>query len=187
MQQGTPEEASALDELLAGGSPSRAPKPTSSASSASSASAGSTGTAASRAGLPRLEDLEALVVRAEWAKVLERLGSFEDAAGLPPRLALIYAVALKESQDGGDDTNINLLGIRAVAGLLGMAPDSPLALNLGKRLLRRNPVGLRQRKAPAAPIRIVIVVVALLGGSAVGWLVGPGGDMFWEIVEMMMR
>lgn len=174
MKSSLSNKASAIDELLAGG-PAAPPAPKIAAPSAGAA-----------ANVP-LEELEPLVVRGEWQAVLKRLGPAESAGELPPKLALIHALAQKESSEGADDTRANLLGIRAIAALLGTKPESQLALNIAKRLLRRNPIAWRQRKAPKAPIRIAVVVVALAGGSVVGWLAGPGGDMFMEIIEMMMR
>ncbi len=173
MKPSLSDKASAIDELLAGG---RAAPPHAK-------------TAPSSGGMANvpLEELEPLVVRGEWGKVLERLGPAESAGELPPTLALIHALAQKESSEGVADTRANLLGIRAIAALLGTKPESELALNIAKRMLRRNPIAFRQRKAPKAPIRIAVVLVALAGGSVVGWIAGPGGDMFWEIVETMMR
>jgi hypothetical protein len=131
---------------------------------------------------PRIAELEPLVATGDWEAVRKLLGSTEDAGKLPPNLGLIYALAHKES--GGDKTpgksetsdpyDPNLVAIRCMAGVCGLPADSPIAVVLGKRITRSNPVAWQKKKAPPAPISILIVALGLLLGAGIGWLLSFG-------------
>jgi hypothetical protein len=133
---------------------------------------------------PRLPELETLFTSADWEGVVRKLGPPDQAGRLPPNLGLLYALASKEltppddkapSKDSAQrDATANQIAIRCAAGLLGVAPDSPLALLLAKRLLRRNPVAWQKRPAPSALVSVLIVGFGLFIGAGIGWLVSFG-------------
>jgi hypothetical protein len=133
---------------------------------------------------PRLAELETLFTSADWEGVVNKLGPPEQAGQLPPNLGLLYALASKEltppndkaaSKDSAQrDATVNRIAIRCAAGLLGVEPDSPLALLFAKRLLRRNPVAWQKRPAPSALVSVLIVGIGLSIGAGVGWLVSFG-------------
>lgn len=135
---------------------------------------------------PRITELEPLVAAADWEGVLKKLGSEQDAGRLPPNLGLLYALAYKEhhletesqtkspkSKDK-DAYDANAVAIRCMAGLFGVPHESPIALVLGKRLIRSNPVGWQKKKAPSAPISVLIVALGLMIGAGIGWLLSFG-------------
>ncbi|HNS95579.1 MAG TPA: hypothetical protein PLJ27_22035 [Polyangiaceae bacterium] len=66
------------------------------------------------------------------------------------------------------------MAIRCIAGLYGISPDSPIAIVLGKRIIRANPVSWQKKKAPPAPISFLIVALGLLLGAGIGWLLSFG-------------
>jgi hypothetical protein len=135
---------------------------------------------------PRLDAVERLVQAGQWQELCNLLGPDEQARRLPPALVLLYAIGRKETGTTGDETELNYLAIRAVASLCGTGADSHVALVLAKRLLRR-PVTLRGRQAPKAPVRVTLVLAAVLVGAAVGWLLGPGGVQLLEIIQASIR
>lgn len=117
---------------------------------------------------PRLAELEPLFGRTAWKEIADKLGPPERAAELPPALALIHALALREAAGEGRAAGANELAIRAMAELLGVAPTSATALVLAKRLLRQNPAGWRTRPAPPAKLSLVIILVGVALGVAAG-------------------
>ncbi len=121
---------------------------------------------------PRIEGVEEALVRGDWSRVAKDLGKVEDAGSLPPNLGLVCALAHAESST--DAVGANELAIRCMAAIFGVAPESRLALLLAKRLLRKNPVAWRQRAAPPARVSLLIVLVTLVVGGAVGWLLTSG-------------
>jgi hypothetical protein len=131
---------------------------------------------------PRITELEPLVASGDWEAVRKLLGSTEDAGKLPPNLGLIYALAHKESvvekvpakTETSDPYDPNLVAIRCMAGVCGLPVDSPIAVVLGKRITRSNPVAWQKKKAPPAPISILIVALGLLLGAGIGWLLSFG-------------
>ena len=124
---------------------------------------------------PRIVELEPLVRAGDWAAVARTLGPDDAAGKLPPNLGLVYALARKEKEGALDKgTASTELAMRCTAGLLGVAPDSEIALVIAKRLIRKNPVAFRERAAPPASITAIILVVALVVGSAIGWLFATG-------------
>lgn len=136
---------------------------------------------------PRLDELEPLLRAGDWDAVLRALGPDDQAGRLPPNLGLVYAIARREKEAGEAEgarsgepkkTDATDLAIRCTAGLLGVAPESALALVVAKRLLRRNPVAWQQRPAPPASVSALIMIAALAIGSALGWLVASGHVRF---------
>jgi len=124
---------------------------------------------------PRIEALEPLLRAGDWDGVLTQLGPANEAGKLPPNLGLIYAIARKEKETteskGSEATE---LAIRCAAGLLGVAPDSPVALLVAKRIVRKNPVAWQKAPAPRATVSAIIILVAVVIGGLIGWLVATG-------------
>jgi hypothetical protein len=123
---------------------------------------------------PRLADLDPLLSTGSWRKILELLGPPEAIERLPPTLALIYAIALRESAGDASATPANELAIRSMAAIYGIAPGSTTALVLAKRLLRQNPAAWRTTPAPPAKFSVLIIVIALACGAGVGWWLSMG-------------
>ena len=128
---------------------------------------------------PRFDALEPLVSTADWAGVLKLLGPPEQAGKLPPNLGLIYALAAKE--EGLDARSQEQqpfpaaeVAIRCMAGLVGVSPDSSVALLLAKRLLRSNPVTWRQAPAPSGKVSAIILILAGIIGGGIGWFLSLG-------------
>ncbi|UJR86495.1 hypothetical protein [Sandaracinus amylolyticus] len=116
----------------------------------------------------RLASIERLVGRNQWADVCALLAPEPGSAErLPPALALVYAVALKESSPDVRDADRRAIG--AVADLLGITRESPLALVLGKRLTRRR--NWAETPAPSKTVSTVVVLGGLAIGTIIGWLV----------------
>lgn len=123
---------------------------------------------------PRLAELDPLLSRGSWREILALLGPPEAVETLPPTLALIYAVAQRESSGDASATPANELAIRSMAAIYGIAPGSTTALVLAKRLLRQNPAAWRTKPAPPAKFSVPIIVVALAFGAGVGWWLSTG-------------
>jgi len=116
----------------------------------------------------RLAQIERLVGRNQWAEVCALLAPEPGALDqLPPTLALVYAVALKESAPSARDADRRAIG--AVADILGISRESALALVLGKRLTRRRNWG--ETPAPSKTVSAVVVTGGLAIGGLVGWLI----------------
>lgn len=128
----------------------------------------------------RLSAIEPLLDRGDWAQIAELLGPAEEADKLPPRLALIYAVARKELESTRSRSSrpkstfdANALAMQSMAALLGVPPDTAIALVMAKRVLRKHYVKPYQR--PALPrTSMLVVALAIVFGALVGWLAGPG-------------
>lgn len=115
-----------------------------------------------------LAQVERLVGANQWAGVCALLAPERDAAEqLPPSLALIYAVALKESDPTTRDADRR--AIQAVANLLGIPHGSALALVLGKRLTRRRHWG--ETPAPSKAVSAFVLVGGLAIGGLIGWMI----------------
>jgi hypothetical protein len=123
---------------------------------------------------PRLAELEPLLAGGSWREILKVLGPPEQVDKLPPTLALIYAIAQRESAGDASATLANELAIRSMAAIYGIAPGSTTALVLAKRLLRQNPAAWRTKPAPPAKYSVLIIVVALAFGAGVGWWLSVG-------------
>ena len=112
--------------------------------------------------------------RGDWDGLARQLGLLDKAGLLPPNVGLLFAVAHHESgrEDGAGAANE--IAIRCAAGLLGVRPESPIAVVLAKRLLRKKPQTWRQKPAPPARVSFLIVVIVLVVGGAVGWFASSG-------------
>lgn len=123
---------------------------------------------------PRVDEVETALRRNDWDGVLRALGPADSAGRLPPNLGLIYAIARKEKEtEASKGSEATELAIRCAAGLLGVTVDSPLALVVAKRIVRKNPVSWQ--KAPAsAGLSAVFMIIALVLGGGIGWLVATG-------------
>jgi len=122
---------------------------------------------------PRIEALEKLLDGNDWQGIGKELGSLDDVGKLPPNLGLIAALAHNEAQEAGH-SEASEIAIRCMAALLGVSESSSVARVLARRVLRKNPVRLMDRKAPPARVSILIVVLTLLAGGGVGWLASSG-------------
>ncbi|MDD9969749.1 MAG: hypothetical protein OXR73_26120 [Myxococcales bacterium] len=116
-------------------------------------------------------EVESMVRQTRWSDLIEHVeGGGVAIEALPPSIAFLYAIALKEVQGASvSQGSPDLLGIRAVARLLGVGASSPAALVIAKRALRTRP--LAWSKQPTPKVSITAVVVALLIGAGVGLLV----------------
>jgi hypothetical protein len=119
---------------------------------------------------PRLRDVEPLIRATDWAAIEQKLAPTEDSPKLSPGLSLIYALARREVRGDSVAESTTEQTIRAVADLFGVEPSSPIALVIGKRLIRRNP-GLRATPAPPPRVSITLSVLAIVIGGLIGWLV----------------
>ena len=122
---------------------------------------------------PRYEPIERLLDLNDWKKITDELGPMSDVGKLPPNLGLLAALAHNETKKDGDPDAVPT-AIRCMAGLLGVNEDSPIARVLARRMLRKNPVKLSERKAPPARTSILIVLATLVGGGGIGWLASDG-------------
>jgi hypothetical protein len=123
---------------------------------------------------PRLAELDPLLAGGSWREILKLLGPPEAVEKLPPTLALIHAIAQRESAGDASATPANELAIRSMAAIYGIPPGSTTALVLAKRLLRQNPAAWRTKPAPPAKLSVLIIVVALAFGAGVGWWLSVG-------------
>lgn len=130
---------------------------------------------------PRLIPLDRMINDNDWRAVAKELGP-PSAGALPPTLALLAAIAHRETSEAGGQDSISV-GVDAVAALLGLPPDGAIAGVVARRLLRTNPVRFRDRKAPPARISILIVLLTLVVGGTVGWLLSGG----WIAVRNLFR
>lgn len=127
---------------------------------------------------PRLEAIEPAISAGDWASIVKQLGTDDEAGRLPPNLGLLYALARKEAEH--DDatakrgSELTQLAIRCMAGMFGVPEQSPIALVLAKRLLRKNPVSWQQRPAPPAKVSVLFIALAIAIGSGVGWAISQG-------------
>lgn len=122
---------------------------------------------------PRYEPLEKLLDANDWKKIGVELGPMEAIGKLPPNLGLVAALAHNENAKDGDPEAV-VTAIRCMAGLLGVAEDSPIARVLARRMLRKNPVRIRDRQAPPARTSLIIVLATLVMGGGVGWVASIG-------------
>jgi hypothetical protein len=116
-------------------------------------------------------ELEPLFRKASWHEIAAWVEEQHPGGnGLPPALALLYAVALKEAPAtparAQSAMHADRLGIRAVSELLGVGGDSAIALVVAKRTLRKRQ--LEWQKAPPKRVSITLMLIALAVGAAVG-------------------
>ncbi len=116
----------------------------------------------------RLESIEAHVTHGEWADVAREVAACGPEDALPPKLALLYAVARKETPGADDKGDADALAIRALASLLGMPESSAIAIALGKRLVRRPPAA--RREAPPPRTSALLIAAAFAVGIACGYM-----------------
>jgi hypothetical protein len=116
-----------------------------------------------------LARIETLLANGDWRRVAELLGK-EDAKHLPPRDALLYALARHEGDALADANAMTRLAIESVASLLDVPATSEIALVVAKRLLRKTPVSWARRPAPPARVSILIILVVLVLSGALGWV-----------------
>jgi hypothetical protein len=122
--------------------------------------------------------VEPLVQQGNWHELRTLIaGRFSDARQLPPGLALLYAIALKEApavlEEPGEKPAVQAetLGIRAVSQLLVVPEPSALAVVVAKRVLRQRPHDWNQK--PPVRVSALLVIVALLTGALAGLLLHP--------------
>ncbi len=124
--------------------------------------------------------IEGLVSQNQWGKVCALLGAPEHQGRLPVGMAFIYAVALNELRVPGGQVDqrapdIEKIMRRCLGVMLGADTKGPLAQIIAKRLMRRS-----WRSTPAPPTRtsVLLIIAALMLGSFIGFLIGPGHDWF---------
>ncbi len=117
---------------------------------------------------PEVALLEQLVARGAWETLAKEM-SHDASRSAAYRLMRVIAVRETSPHDekGGAGHKLTHEAIVALAELLGVPQDSPTALMLAKRLLRRNPVWVQ--KQPEAHISFGVVIVGLLIGVGIGW------------------
>jgi hypothetical protein len=126
-----------------------------------------------------LEAAEPLLEQGRWRDLRLLLAPDNaDAVSLPPVLALLYAVALKEDQSSTKREAHRVpagaaesIAITVVHQLFDLPEPSMAAVLLAKRLLRRRPLDWKQK--PPARVSLMLVVSALLVGALVGVLLLP--------------
>ena len=116
-------------------------------------------------------ELEPLVRKAAWHEVIAWLElKYPGGNSLPPGLALLYAIALKEAPPDAARSPLaaqaDRLGVRAVSELLGVGDDTAIALVVAKRALRKRQ--LEWQKEPPKRVSITLMLIALVIGAAVG-------------------
>lgn len=124
--------------------------------------------------------IEGLVSQNQWTKICAILGAPENQGKLPVGMAFIYAVALNELRVPGGQVDkrapdIEKIMLRCLGVMLGADSKGPLAQIITKRLMRRS-----WRATPAPPTRtsVLLIIAALMLGSFIGFLIGPGHDWF---------
>ncbi len=127
-----------------------------------------------------MSTIENLVSQNQWTKVCEILGAPDNQGKLPVGMAFIYAVALNELRVPGSPVDqrapdIEKIMLRCLAVMLGTDAKGPLAQIVAKRLMRRS---WRATPAPRTRISVMLIVAALVVGSFIGFLIGPGRDWF---------
>lgn len=122
---------------------------------------------------PRYESIEKLLDRNDWRGISAELGELAEIAKVPPNLGLIAALAHNEATQAGHPEAV-ATATRCMAAILGVEESSPIARVLARRMLRKNPTRLRDRKAPPAKVSFLVVFVALVLGVGVGWLAFMG-------------
>jgi hypothetical protein len=134
-----------------------------------------------------LEAAEPLLEQSRWRDLRVLLAPDNTgAANLPPALALLYAVALKEDQTpskhdpfAGPAGAAESIAISVVRQLFELQEPSVIAVMIAKRLLRRRPLDWKQK--PPTRVSAMLVGSALLVGALVGFLLHPRLlGLFWK-------
>lgn len=109
---------------------------------------------------------EPLVERGAWDQLAQELAG--ETRG--PALTLLYAIARRETLDDRKQAgSLTRETLTAVAELLGLPEGSPIALLLGKRLLRRNP--WHGKRKASKGLSVGLMISGLCIGAGIGWLV----------------
>ncbi|MFT3923547.1 MAG: hypothetical protein QM778_13535 [Myxococcales bacterium] len=123
--------------------------------------------AVEKPGFPSSE-IERLVALGAWDRLIEQIPPDGTRA---PLLVLLRSIAAREGTARGAraDAKLTSDAIAALAEVLGVPASSPIALMLGKRLLRRNPwSGTTQ---PSQKLSFTLMVFGVAAGAGIGWLV----------------
>ncbi len=129
---------------------------------------------ASKASAPvddNLLQLERLIGSGKWSEALDVLSEPRRAGTLSARDRLLWAIAQKEDAHGQSTSEAHRVGIEAMSELLGVRPDSPLALIVAKRALRTVAGAWRSRPAPKPLYSFLIIMMGLVFGGCIGYLV----------------
>lgn len=111
-----------------------------------------------------------MIGQTDWAGLARLLGPEERARTAHARFGLLYALARKELPAVPNDKfDPHVLAIRAMADLVEVHYASPIAILLGKRLLRSNPESWREKKASTGTT-IAFIILALALGAVIGAL-----------------
>jgi len=121
----------------------------------------------------RVAALEKRIQDNDWQGIVKDFGNLEEIGRLPPNLGLLAALAHHEASEEGDQAAVEV-GVRCVAGILALPESSAIAGVVTRRLFRRNPTRFHERKAPAAHVSLIIILVALVLGGTVGWVLTGG-------------
>ena len=118
-----------------------------------------------------LLQLERLIGSGKWSEALDLLSEPRRAGTLSARDRLLWAIAQKEDAHGQSTSEAHRVGIEAMSELLGVNPDSPLALIVAKRSLRTVSGAWRHRPAPKPFYSFLIMIMGLVFGGGIGYLV----------------
>jgi hypothetical protein len=163
--QGSPRTAGAR-ALSATASIAPAPLRAPEASAPSAASEASAPTPHHGTEAQALARYEPLVERGAWDQLAQELAA--ETRG--PALTLLYAIARRETLDDRKQAAaMTQEALAAVAELLGVPQGSPIALLLGKRLLRKNP--WHGKRKASAGLSVGLMIGGLCMGASIGWLV----------------
>lgn len=138
-----------------------------------------------------LKSAEPLIEQGRWRNLRMLLAADSThASSLPPVLALLYAIALKEDQSLAKEAHdaaaspagaAETLAIAVIRQLFGLAETSVIAVMFAKRLLRRRPSQIDWKQKPPASVSAMLVGGALLLGALVGFLLHPSLlGLFWK-------
>ncbi len=116
---------------------------------------------------PRLPEVEKALARGDWAAITKLLDPSGEPGALSPPMRLLWAVATKEANASAGSA-VDNVAIEALAELLDVGKQSPMALVLAKRTLRRR--AWTSTPAPSATVSGVIIVLGLVLGLGIGWL-----------------
>lgn len=137
-----------------------------------------------------LETAGPLLEQGRWRDLRSLLADDNAAAAnLPPALALLYAVALKEEQSQAKQSKhdpfasqagaAESIAIGVVQKLLELPEPGVISVMIAKRLLRKRPLDWKQK--PPTRVSAMLVGSALLLGALVGFLLHPRLlGLFWK-------